>query len=53
MFPLEKGEVIWRKYIDIIGADGKDHGLHMEFVCDGSEDQLYRDAELLHKWLEK
>lgn len=53
MFPLEKGEVIWRKYIDIIAADGKDHGLHMEFVCDGSEDQLYRDAELLHKWLEK
>lgn len=53
MFPLEKGEVIWRKYLDIIRADGKDHSLHMEFVCDGSEDQLYKDAELLHSWLEK
>ncbi len=53
MLPLEKGEAIWRRYIDIIRADEGEHGLHMEFVCDGSEDQLYRDAELLHKWLEK
>ncbi len=52
MYPLERGESIWRKYIDIIRQDDKDHSLHMEFVCDGSEDQLYRDAELLHKWLE-
>lgn len=51
MYPLSRGEKIWRKYIDIIGADSRDHSLHMEFVCDGSEDQLYRDAELLHSWL--
>ncbi|MBE6616392.1 MAG: hypothetical protein E7627_00395 [Ruminococcaceae bacterium] len=53
MYPLSRGENIWRKYIDIIKKDGKDHSLHMEFVCDGSEEQLYRDAELLHTWLEK
>ena len=53
MYPLSVGENVWRKYIDIIGADGRDRSLHMEFVCDGSEDQLYRDAELLHSWLQK
>ena len=53
MLPLKNGETIWRKYLDIIGADGRGHSLHMEFVCDGSEDQLYRDAELLLKWIGK
>lgn len=52
MYPLSRGEMIWRKYIDIINSDGADHRMHMEFVCDGSEEQLYRDAELLLKWLE-
>ena len=51
MFPLANGEKMWLKYIDMIRSDGHDHNLLLEFVCDGSPDQLYRDAETLHKWL--
>ncbi len=50
-FPLSDGERMWRQYIDIIAADGRDHGMLMEFVCDDTEEQLYRDAEVLHRWL--
>ena len=50
-FPLADGERMWRRYIDIIAADGKDHGMLLEFVCDDTEEQLYRDAEMLHGWL--
>lgn len=51
-FPLMDGERMWRQYIDVIAADGKDHGMLMEFVLNHAEDQLYRDAEVLHRWLE-
>ena len=50
-FPLNDGEAIWRKYIDIIREDGKDHNLMLEFVCDGTLDQFYRDAETLKEWI--
>lgn len=49
-YPLADGARLWRKYIDLIASDGKDHGMLLEFVCDDTEDQLYRDAETLHKW---
>ena len=50
-FPLADGERMWRRYIDIIRSDGRDHGLFLEFVCDETAEQLYRDAETLHGWL--
>ena len=50
-FPLADGERMWRQYIDIISRDGRDHGMLLEFVCDDTEEQLYRDAEILHGWL--
>lgn len=50
-FPLIDGERMWWQYIDIIAADGREHGMLMEFVCDDTEEQLYRDAEVLHRWL--
>ena len=49
-YPLRDGESLWRKYIDIIAADGRDHAMLLEFVCDDTEEQLYRDAETLHSW---
>lgn len=49
-YPLADGEGLWRKYIDIIASDGRDHAMLLEFVCDNTEEQLYRDAETLHKW---
>ena len=51
MYPLVWGEKMWRQYLDVIRSDGKDHNLLLEFVCDGTVDQLYRDAETLHGWL--
>ena len=50
-FPLQEGERVWRPYIDILAGSGRDHGMLMEFVCDDTEEQLYRDAEVLHRWL--
>ena len=50
-FPLRDGERMWRQYLDVIRSDGKDHGLLLEFVCDGTADQLYRDAETLREWI--
>lgn len=51
MFPLKDGERMWKQYLDIIRSDGKDHNMMLEFVCDGSVEQLYRDAETLNEWL--
>ncbi|MBQ8511371.1 MAG: TIM barrel protein [Clostridia bacterium] len=50
-FPLEAAESPWRQYIERIAADGRDHGMLLEFVCDDTEEQLYRDAETLRRWL--
>ncbi|MBO7404820.1 MAG: TIM barrel protein [Clostridia bacterium] len=52
-FPLADGERMWRQYLDVIREAPGDHGLFLEFVCDDTEDQLYRDAETLHAWLAK
>ena len=53
-FPLKDGERMWRRYLDVIRSDGqgRDHGLLLEFVCDGTADQLLRDAETLRSWLD-
>lgn len=50
-FPLIDGESSWRKYIDIIASDGRDHGMLLEFIHDNTEEQFYRDAEVLRKWI--
>ena len=50
-YPLCAQEMQWRNYIDIIRTDGKDHNLLLEFVCDNTEEQLYRDAECLLGWI--
>ena len=50
-FPLEAGEAAWKQYIDILASDGREHGMLMEFVCDGTEAQYLRDAVTLKKWL--
>ncbi len=52
-FPLAQGERMWRQYIDIARSAPGDHGLFLEFVCDGSEEQFARDAETLRGWLER
>ena len=52
-FPLADGERLWRRYLDTVRESGGDHGLLLEFVCDETADQLYRDAETLREWLEK
>lgn len=50
-FPLADGERMWKQYIDVLRSDGRDHNLMLEFVCDGTVDQLCRDAETLNEWL--
>ena len=50
-FPLVHGENAWRQYIDILAGSGRDHGMLMEFVCDGSDGQFLEDAAVLLQWL--
>jgi len=51
-FPLVHGETLWRKYIDILREDGRDHGYFLEFVCDGTETQFLEDAAVLRQWIQ-
>ena len=50
-YPLADGEKIWRKYLDILNSNGKNHHMLLEFVRDDSVEQFYRDAETLKSWL--
>lgn len=51
-YPLSDGEKMWREYIDLLATSGRDHHLLLEFVCDDTIEQFYRDAETLHRWLQ-
>lgn len=42
----------WKEYINIIRADGKPHGLFLEFSWDGSEQAFLDDAEYLKEVIE-
>lgn len=50
-FPLIDGAERWKRYIDILRNHGGTHHMLMEFVCDDTVEQFYRDAETLHEWL--
>ncbi len=50
-FPLADGTEKWKRYIDILRTHGGTHHMLMEFVCDDTVEQFYRDAETLHEWL--
>ncbi len=52
-YPLADGEVKWRRYLDMIRNYGGNHHMLLEFVCDDTIEQFYRDAETLLKWIEK
>lgn len=46
-FPLEDGREIWKKFVEKIASDSRDHKLLFEFVKDGLPEQLCRDADTL------
>lgn len=50
-FPLADGEKRWRRYIDILRSHKGTHHMLLEFVCDDTTDQFYRDSETLLSWL--
>lgn len=50
-YPLIDGAERWKRYIDILRNHGGTHHMLMEFVCDDTVEQFYRDAETLHEWL--
>ena len=52
-YPLADGEAKWRRYIDILREHGGDHHMLLEFVCDDTVEQFYRDAETLKSWIRK
>ena len=45
--PFEGALDIWKKYIELLKADNKDHCIMMEFVKDGKVEQLYEDVKAL------
>lgn len=50
-FPLSDGAEKWKRYIDIIENAGGTHHMLLEFVCDNTVEQFYRDAEALLEWI--
>ncbi|MBQ9717275.1 MAG: hypothetical protein IJV76_04720, partial [Clostridia bacterium] len=50
-YPLIDGAERWKRYIDILRTNGGSHHMLMEFVCDDTVEQFYRDAETLLDWL--
>lgn len=52
-FPLDYGENEWKSYIDIIKSSGGTHHMLLEFVCDDTVEQFYRDAETLRSWIDE
>ncbi len=50
-YPLTDGAEKWKRYIDILRTNGGTHHMLLEFVCDDTVEQFYRDAETLHEWL--
>ena len=50
-YPLIDGEEKWKRYIDILRTNGGTHHMLLEFVCDDTVEQFYRDAETLQNWL--
>ena len=51
-FPLEQGTECWKEFAQLIKADKRDHRIMVEFVCDGTPEQLVRDAEALRNILQ-
>lgn len=49
--PLSDGTERWRKYIDAVGATGRDHYALLEFVKDDSLNAVVKDAATLIKLL--
>ena len=50
-FPLSDGRELWTRFTDIIKRDGKNHNFMLEFVKDGSLEQLRDDAKTLNELL--
>ena len=50
-YPLEKHEVLWRQYIDVLASSGKDHNLLLEFMYNDQPEQLKIDSTVLKGWL--
>lgn len=51
-YPLSTQEREWRTYFDILRCNSKCSLAALEFVPNETEDELMRDAELLHRMLE-
>ena len=49
-FPLSDYTEQWKRYLDILSSDGRKRSLLLEFVKDGSKEQLSSDAAALNEW---
>ena len=49
-FPLSDYAEQWKRYLDILVLDKRKHSLLLEFVKDGSKEQLSADAAALNEW---
>lgn len=47
-YAMSEGVGIWKKFVDLLKADDKDHCIMMEFVKDGTVEQLNEDVRALN-----
>ncbi len=49
-YMLSEHESAWRRYLDILSSDGREHTLLMEFVKDDRVENFLTDARTLNEW---
>ena len=49
-YPLADQIDAWKRYLDILASDGREHALLLEFVKDDSAENFAKDAKTLEEW---
>ena len=49
-YPLADHADVWKRYLDILASDNREHALLLEFVKDDSDADFAADAATLNEW---
>lgn len=49
-YPLADHADVWKRYLDILASDNREHALLLEFVKDDSDADFVSDAKTLNEW---
>ncbi len=52
-YPLADHAEAWKRYLDILASDNREHALLLEFVKDDSDAEFASDAKTLNEWINR